>query len=261
MFKEIIDFVTGLKRPETINTYDGEYIYHDNSQSYSKVFLTVEKREVCNVNSFSRATIEVARRAQNETGNKMTVIFDDSGALLFPEEHKLGKEQNKWHFERRYTRLWNTIRLLVGKNLSHKELLRKLESVKDCVNNFEDLYAILSKLKVSKKIDFTSQPMYEEGDKSGSFSWNQRVDSNGVNQTASCPSSISFEGRIVRGSETSYGFELSLTPVLNEEKGSIDFAIEMPGFDMVLDQVREDEYKTFCEDVKGLSELLILRDY
>ncbi len=129
------------------------------------------------------------------------------------------------------------------------------------IPDFEDLYQVISKLRASKKINFVSNPIFEDGEQSGSYQWEQKIDANGTTERAVCPSEILFRGKIVRGSDIEYEFALSLTPVLNDEKGQIYFSLSIPGFDMVLDQVREDEYLAFCEQVKSLPELLILRNY
>lgn len=260
MIKEIVEFVTCLKRKELIITRDGEYIYSDADSSYSRVGITPFNRTICNVDSFALAVLEEARRAKNSTGDHMTVIFDEAGGDFYSAD-ELAHEQNKWNFERRYTNLWHVVKKLVGQKLPHRTLLDSLEAVKNCIPGFEKLYQTISKLRASKKIQFVSNPIFADGEQSGSFSWEQKIDSNGTTETAVCPSEIPFTGKIVRGSETEYGFSLSLTPQLDEENGRILFAISMPGFDMVLDQVREDEYQAFCEKVKALTDLLILRNH
>lgn len=260
MIREAFDLITGLSRKELIITRNGEYIYSDADKSYRRVDVKPFVRTVCNVDSFALVVLEEARRAKNATGDHMTVIFDESGADFYPAD-ELAHEQDKWNFERRYTNLWKVIQKLVGQKLNHRQLLDNLEAVKNCIPGFEKLYQTISKLRASKKIQFVSNPIFADGEQAGLFSWEQKIDSNGTTETAVCPSDISFKGKIVRGSEAEYEFGLSLTPQLDEENGRILFGISMPGYDMVLDQVREDEYQDFCKKIKDLTNLLILRNH
>lgn len=260
MIRELFEMITGLNRSELIITRNGEYIYDDSKKSYQRVDVKPFDRTICNVDSFALAVLEEARRGKNATGDHMTVIFDEAGGDFYSAD-ELAHEQNKWNFERRYTHLWKVIKSLVGTKLNHRQLLDSLDSVKNCIPGFEKLYQTISKLRASKKIQFVSNPIFADGEQAGFFAWEQKIDSNATTETAVCPSEISFKGKIVRGSETEYEFALALTPMLDEENGRILFGISMPGYDMVLDQVREDEYQVFCEKVKGLTDLLILRNH
>ena len=267
MIKEIIEFITGLKRPELIDTQDGQYIYDDARKSFSRVPTNRPfVRHVCNIDSFAKAVLEEIRRGniyygKGPDGSETTVIFERSGAVFYTDD-SFGAEQDLWKFERESTQLWNAVRdLCSNRRFSHRELLDKLESVRIYIPGYENLYQTISKLRASKKINFVSNPVFEDGEQVGSYQWEQKIDSSGTTEKAVCPSEIQFKGKIVRGSEIEYEFALSLTPVLDEEKGQILFSLSMPGFDMVLDQVREDEFAAFCELVKPLTKLLILRNF
>jgi hypothetical protein len=264
MIQEIIAFVTGLQRPELIDTQDGQYIYNDSKQSFERVPVNRPfNRTVCNVDSFAKAVLEEIRRdGEDSEGFGMTVIFERAGAIFYTDD-SIGIEQNKWSFDREFTLLWRVVEALCsGQKFSHRALLDKLESVKIFIPGFENLYQVISKLRASKKVNFVSNPIFSDGEQAGQYEWEQKIDSNGTTEKAVCPSEIPFKGKIVRGSEIEYEFSLSITPVLDEEKGQILFSLSMPGFDMVLDQVREDEYQAFCDQVKEKAkELLILRNY
>jgi len=264
MIKGIIEFITGLKRPELIDTKDGQYIYNDAKQSFERVPENRPfNRTVCNVDSFAKAVLEeVKRDGEDSNGSGMSVIFGKNGAVFYTDD-TLGSEQNLWVFDREFTHLWSVIQKLTsGQKFAHRQLLDALESIKIFIPGFEKFYQIISKLRASKKINFVSNPVFEDGEQAGSYQWEQKIDSNNATtERAVCPSEIPFRGKIVRGSEIEYEFALSLTPVLDDEKGQILFSLSMPGFDMVLDQVREDEFVAFCELVKPLTELLILRNY
>jgi len=263
MIQTIIDFIIGLKRPELIDTQDGQYLYRDSSKSYERVPLNRPYyRAVCNVDSFAKAVIEeVKRDGEDSDGSGMTVIFEQNGAKFYTDD-TLKEEQNIWRFNREFTQLWEVVRKMAsGQKMSHRQLLDAMESVKIYIPGFERLYQIISKLRASKKINFVSNPVFEDGEQAGSYQWEQKIDSSNSTEKAVCPSEIPFKGKIVRGSMIEYGFSLAVTPVLDDEKGQILFSLSMPGFDMVLDQVREDEYKAFLELVTDLKELLILRNY
>jgi len=263
MISKIIEFITGLKRPELIETQDGQYLYNDDIKGYRRVPANRPySREVCNVDSFAKAVLEeVKRDGEDSNGSGMTVIFSQGGGTFYTDD-TLGDEQSLWHFNREYTLLWSVVRKMVsGGKFSHRQLLDALESVKIFIPGFEKIYPVISKLRASKKLVLVSNPVFEDGEQAGSFSWEQKIDSSNTTEKAVCPSEIPFRGKIVRGSEIEYEFALSLTPILDDEKGQILFSLSMPGFDMVLDQVREDEFVAFCELVKPLTELLILRNY
>lgn len=263
MIKQIIDFITGLKRPETLD-YKGEgYIYNDNLKRYSRIEKNISfVRKVCNVDSFASVVLEeIKRRNSDRCGAGMTVIFNSNGGTFYTND-ELKQEQDEWIFDREFTYLWQTIKSIVSSApMSHRIFLDRLESVKIFIPGFEDLYYSLSKLKVSKKINFASNPIFSDGEQQGHYEWSQKIDTNGATEKAVCPADIPFKGKIVRGSEIEYEFSLAITPVLDEENGKILFSVSMPGIDMVMDQVREDEYKAFCEQVTDAKELLILRNY
>ena len=259
--EKIINRISTAKREPTLIIEDKIYVYNDSEMCYEqKEEFEAFSRQICNVDSLVKVVLETARRLEKSTGNQMTVIFDNNGATLFPEDTKRDK-QDKWYFRREESLLLETINFLVGREHSHKNLISQLEKIKSNVIDFEDLYQKLSKLKVSKQVNFSSNPIYQEGENGESYSWSQTVDANGVPETASCPAKISFQGSLVRGTEITYAFDVSLIPVLEEDKGKINFQIEMPGYQMVMDQVREDDFKKFCDGVKNLSDLLILRNY
>lgn len=263
MIKGIIEFITGLKRPELIDTQDGQYIYNDSCKRFERVPVNRPfNRTVCNVDSFARAVLEeVKRDGEDSNGSGMSVIFGKNGAVFYTDD-TLGSEQNLWVFDREFTHLWSVIQTLTsGQKFAHRQLLDALESVKIFIPGFEKFYQVVSKLRASKKVQFVSNPIFQDGEQAGCFEWEQKIDSNGSTEKAVCPSEIPFRGKIVRGSEIEYEFALALTPILDEENGRILFSLSMPGLDMVLDQVREDEYIAFCELVKPLTELLILRNY
>lgn len=263
MIKGIIEFITGLKRPELIDTQDGQYIYNDSCKRFERVPVNRPfNRTVCNVDSFARAVLEeVKRDGEDSNGSGMSVIFGKNGAVFYTDD-TLGSEQNLWVFDREFTHLWLVIQKLTsGQKFAHRQLLDALESVKIFIPGFEKFYQVVSKLRASKKVQFVSNPIFQDGEQAGCFEWEQKIDSNGSTEKAVCPSEIPFRGKIVRGSEIEYEFALALTPILDEENGRILFSLSMPGLDMVLDQVREDEYVAFCELVKPLTELLILRNY
>ncbi|GAB1353165.1 hypothetical protein MASR1M12_18990 [Erysipelotrichia bacterium] len=265
MIKEVLQFISTLKRPELLETVNGQYLLNPAKKCYERVPAHRPfNRVVCNVDSFAKAVHEDVKRNPNipeDKGFNRTVIFEKSGALFYTDDG-MGAEQDVWKFEREFTQLWKVVsHLATGNKLSHRQLLDALESVKIYIPGFENLYQTISKLRASKKINFVSNPIFEDGEQAGSYQWEQKIDSNGATERAVCPSEIPFRGKIVRGSEIEYEFALSLTPVLDDEKGQILFSLSMPGFDMVLDQVREDEYNAFCTLIKPLSELLILRNY
>ncbi len=263
MISKLIEFVIRLKRPELLEAKDGQHLYNDRKRSYERIPENQPfNRAVCNVDSLAKVVLEEVKRDNPASlGACKTVVFHKTGATFYTND-LLGIEQNVWSFERKFTHLWEVIRgLVISDPLSHRKLLDTLESVKIFIPDFEDLYQVISKLRASKKINFVSNPIFEDGEQSGSYQWEQKIDANGTTERAVCPSEILFRGKIVRGSDIEYEFALSLTPVLNDEKGQIYFSLSIPGFDMVLDQVREDEYLAFCEQVKSLPELLILRNY
>lgn len=263
MITELISFITKLKRPEIIEDRNsGEsYLYNDGRNAYERIKKNRSFcRRVCNVDSFAKAVIEQVRRdGEDQDASGMTVVFDELGGTFYTDD-TLKDEQDHWLFKREHTLLWNTVcGLINSEQMPHKELLRTLESVKIFIPNFEILYNSILKLRASKKIQFVSNPIFENGEQSGSYQWEQKV--NDMTQTVACPSEIEFKGKIVRGSEIEYQFSLPLTPILDDETGKILFSVSMPGFDMVLDQVREDEYQAFCKQVKDMKNLLILRNY
>lgn len=250
-----------VRRPEKItDDYGNHYIYNDGEKRYERVMKNKPNiHYVCNVESFAKAV-----RYERDITKDQIVIFRENGATLFTDE-LLGEEQNKWKFERKYTLLFMKVVSICRKEepLTHKELLDELESVKNFIPDFEKLYQILSRLRISKKINFASNPIFTEGEQAGVYEWEQKVDANGPTVKAQCPSSIRFKGRLVVASKAEYEFYVNIIPVIDETNGRILFRLFMPTLELVLEQVREDEQKDFLELIgKECAEgLLILNDY
>lgn len=268
--KETIEMLMdpSRKRPEMIEVGYDVYIYNDAQRKYEmaqkdeneKPFL----RKVCNVDSFARVVLDENKRRETDahtSGFRRTVIFGEHGAEFFVDDLQRFK-QDKWIFCRTFTHLWKTItEIATGKAMSHKDLIFALDSVRKYIPGYESIHYSISKLRINKKVNFVSNPIFSDGEQRGAFEWEQRVDSNNATEKAVCPSEIPFKGQVVRGSSINYEFSLQLTPILDDENGRIFFAMTLPGIDLVLDQIREDEYAAFCDQVKSLENLLILRNY
>ncbi|MBR4330337.1 MAG: hypothetical protein IKP71_10850 [Candidatus Riflebacteria bacterium] len=263
MLKELLEYINTLKRPELITDDLGNrYLFNENAKQYSRIPLNAStERSVCNIESFAKVVKNVCSKF---TGLNTTVIFKANGAKFYTDE-SLGQDQNIWMFDREYTLLWDVVKDLVRtvNKFTHRELLEKLESVRNYIIDFESLYQKLSKLRASKRISFASSPIFVDGENSGGYEWEQKIDANGSTEKATCPSKINFKGKIVRGSDAVYEFSININPVIDEENGRILFRICMPTIDLVLDQVREDEYQDFLKLIGDIADkkVLVLRDY
>lgn len=257
MIPEVINAIKELKRPEIIKDELGNhYIYSDYNRKYERIPKNAKfERYICNIESFAKVVLSCF-------SPRRCVIFEEDGATFYTDED-LKNDQDKWIFKRKFTNLWNVIsELCYSEPLKHRDLLNNLEAVKNSVIDFENLYQTLSKLKVNKKISFASSPVFEDGEQSGSYEWEQKIDANGSTEKARCPSCIRFKGKIVRGSQSTYEFSVNLVPVIDSEKGMLLFKIFMPTIDLVLDQVREDEQSDFIKLIGDeANKLLILRNY
>ena len=231
--------------------------------SYTRTGIKPFVRYVCNVDSFAKAVLEENKRLNigitDKKGCMMTAVFTTDGGIFYTND-MLRDEQNQWVFKRRFTTLWSKIGNYDGKKVDHRKLLDFLESVKANVIGFEDLYHALSKLRISKRVQFSSNPVYNGEEVSGAYEFSYSF-ATGSKVVAVCPAKINFKGRLVRGSSTEYEFSMNLSPAPDEENGKIDFSLNMPGYDFVLDQICEDDYDNFTHQVKDLTELLILRDW
>lgn len=262
MLKELLEYINTLKRPELITDDLGNrYLFNEYSKRYERIPENAkQERTVCNIESFAKIVNHICSKYPDVIN--ATVIFNERGAKLYTDE-SLKNDQDIWLFIREYTLLWQTIRNMTEMEFSHKDLLEKLESVKNCILDFESLYQKLSKLRASKRISFASSPIFVEGENSGGYEWEQKIDANGSTEKATCPSRINFKGKIVRGSEAVYEFSININPVIDEEKGRILFRLCMPTIELVLDQVREDEYQDFLKLIGDIADkkVLVLRDY
>ena len=257
MIPEVINAIKELKRPEIIKDELGNhYIYSDYNRKYERIPKNAKfERYICNIESFAKVVLSCF-------SHHRCVIFEEDGATFYTDED-LKNDQDKWIFKRKFTNLWNVIsELCYSEPLKHRDLLNNLEAVKNSVIDFENLYQTLSKLKVNKKISFASSPVFEDGEQSGSYEWEQKIDANGSTEKARCPSCIRFKGKIVRGSQSTYEFSVNLVPIIDSERGMLLFKIFMPTIDLVLDQVREDEQSDFIKLIGDeANRLLILRNY
>jgi hypothetical protein len=241
------------KRPILLDTTRGEYIYHDDARQY-KPLLPEFKRGVSTVESLAVAVLEEARRRENATGNFMTVLFNERGGVFYVDDKA---RLDQWTYERCLSQQWTTLKQHLGRDMKHLEFVRFLQTMRSSIQDYTVISREFKKVTFDGNNSVTSQPIIEDGQAGTQVSFTLNT-KNGDTQNY-LPGEIKLQMPFTRGGTKLYDLTIELDVALKDNK--VLFCPVVPDIESITEQAISDEVNYFEEQVKSLTELLVLLDY
>lgn len=255
----------------SIGVEDGrKFLYDDREQKYQEIDRFVKfEGQVSTVESFAELVVEYAKRfeakAANKlshdfakaTGNNQTVTFTGKGATYSPDDED---RRHLFTYQRAISQQWQALVAVLGKPLTHKELIRALQTLSPSITDYALVIASFRKLTVSKDVKLVSEPVLNDtGDSNNGYSVQLSV-KGGTSETT-LPSWITARVNYTRGSAAAYDVPIEVD--LADRDGVPVITLYSPTLAAIADQAVMDEMKTFSESMEasGLKDLLVVVNF
>lgn len=266
-FKAIIEYVNSLKRPEVVETVNGQFLYSDSEKNYRKIIppeIPAFTRTVSNVESFASYILEVASRRGYDTagGKGMTVCFMNAQAYCRLVDDNVSRDTID--YERTLSPQWEYLFGKLGTNLSHKSLVTVLQWLRPSFNeDYNQFMKHYRKVSFDEKITVNSQPQVIDG-KAGS-SLAIEFTRNGDGGKTELPNTLNLKLQYTRDSKRFYSIDVEIDSTLNannREKPTLQFSLLCAEIENTQTQAVADEIADFKALVaEKLPELLVVVNY
>jgi hypothetical protein len=246
-------------RDALLTLADGrQFIYNDAAQEYEEIdrFVKLEG-SVSTVESFAELVIEYARRGSWKKGEHQTVTFTSSGATYSPNDVD---RRHLFTYRRVLSQQGQALVAILGKPLSHKELIRALRSLSPSIVDYALIMNGFRRLVVSKDVRLASEPVLSEsGDSNNGY--NVQLSIKGGTSETTLPSAIDVRVQFARGGTASYNVPVEVD--LSDKDGIPVITLFAPTLPAIVDQAVLDEMHLFDEtmDSSGLTELLTVVNF
>jgi len=250
---------TAEARDSLITLADGrQFLYDDSEQKYGEIerFVKLEG-SVSTVESFAELVAEYAKRLGVPTGKQQTVTFTSAGATYSPDDED---RRHLFKYGRVLSQQWEALKAVLGKPLSHKELIRALQTLSPSIVDYALVMASFRRLIVSKDVRLASEPILNaEGDSQNGY--NVQLSIKGGTSETTLPSAIEVKVQYARASEATYTVPVEVD--LSDREGVPVITLFAPTLPAIADQAVLDEMKYFDEtmDASGLKELLTVVNF
>lgn len=250
---------TAAKRETFVTLVDGRtFLYDDSEQKYEEIerFVKLEG-SVSTVESFAELVVEYAKRKGRKAGDNQTVTFTSIGATYSPDDVD---RRHLFNYKRVLSQQWNALKAVLGKPLSHKDLIRALQGLSPSIVNYPLVMTAFRKLVVSKDIRLASEPILNEiGDSDNEYKVHLSI--KGGSAETTIPAALDVKVQYARGGEAMYVVPVEVD--LTERDGIPVITLFAPLIDAVADQAVLDEMKFFDEQMEatGLKDLLIVVNF
>lgn len=250
---------TAAKRDTLVTLADGRtFMYDDSAQKYGEIprFVKFEGK-VSTVESFAELVVEYAKRIGKPDGAKQTVTFTSAGATYSPDDDD---RRHLFTYGRVLSQQWNALLAALKKPMSHKELIRTLQSLSPSIVHYTIVANAFRRLTVSKDVKLVSEPVLNEGGDSTN-GYNVQLSVKGGTSETTLPSSLDVKLQYARGSHATYVVPVEVD--LTDKDGVPVITLFAPMIDAIADQAVLDEMKFFDEqmDATGLKELLTVINF
>jgi hypothetical protein len=261
---------TSENRDALLTLADGRtFIYSDNDQEYGEIERFVKfEGSVSTIESFAELVVEYAKRFESKkavgapvtkgpTGKNQTVTFTSNGATYSPDDED---RRHQFTYRRVLSQQWVALTAILGKPLSHKELIRALQTLKPSITNYDVIISAFRRLTVSKDVKLVSEPVLNEsGDSANGY--NVQLSVKGGTSETTLPSELDAYLPFARGSQASYIVPIDVD--LSERDGVPIITLYAQTLPAIADQAVLDEMKFFDEQMEatGLKDLLTVVNF
>jgi len=266
--QHIQETATAHEREAILNLEDGrKFIYDDAEQRYEAIERFVKfEGSVSTVESFGELVVEYAQRFEQKaagdpdvkpTGRNQTVTFTSDGAWYSPDDDD---RRHKFTYKRVPSQQWNALKAALNRPMSHKDLIRTLQTLSPSIENYALVITAFRRLIVSKDVKLASEPILNAEGQSGN-AYSILLSVKGGTTETTLPSTLDVKLQFARGSEATYivPVEVDLT-----EKDDIPvITLFAPTLDAIADKAVLDEMRFFDErmDRSGLTDLLMVVNF
>lgn len=266
---------TAAKRQALITLDDGSgrrFLYNDRDQKYDPIDPWVKKADtVSNIESFIDLVLAEAARRDNATGERMNVIFSDTGAILIPNTDD---RRDLFTYVRKPSIHWKTLTDGLDEAMPHKQFLTWLESLRPIigidtgtpdkpqfVSQYAEIAAAFRVLRLSTRAKMLSEPLLNDaGTKGSTIDFKIEVAGVAGGVDVKIPQSFPVLVQFARGDKRKYAFDVmvDINPGPNETPVITPYAAAV---DAVSEQAVVDEMEEFEQATGDLPKLLNLVNF
>lgn len=249
-------------REPIIDLGDGsgrKFLFNYKTARYEPVDRFVKQEgSVSTVESLAELVAEYAKREDRKTGQDMTVTFSSNGATFSLDDRD---RRHSFIYRRVLSQQWETLRQILGKPMSHKALIRALQSLSPSIVNYPQVFAAFQRIAISKDVKLTSEPtLGAKGQSDNSYHVSLSI-KGAVAGDTTLPSQIEVTLQYARGGSQFYTIPIEVD--LAENDGTPVITLFAPTIEAVADQAVLDEMALFDEqmDANGLTEILTVVNF
>jgi len=250
---------TAANRDAFVTLDDGRrFLYSDADKKYDEIdrFVKLEGA-VSTIESLADLVVTYSKRLNRVNGGNQTVTFTSDGAKYSPDDED---RRHVFTYKRVLSQQWQTLVSLLNKPMSHKELIRALQSLSPSIENYALVMAAFRRLVVSKDVKLASEPVLNESGDSGN-SYSVQLSIRGGTTETTLPSVIDLKLQYARASEAIY--DVAVDVDLSDRDGVPVITLFAPTLPAIADKAVIDEMKYFDDTMKAnsLSETLIVVNF
>lgn len=265
---------TASKREAILNFFDSRrseqryFLYDDSEQCYDEIDPYEPKSDtVSNVESFTDLVLAEAERRSNATGDKMNVIFTDTGATFIANTDD---RRDVYTYVRKPSIHWKILTEGLDKAMPHKQFLVWLEKLRPVigtindgkiVSSYNEVAAAFRALRLSQSSKMLSDPMLnEQGTKGSAFEFKLEVRGQAGGVDVQIPQLIPVSIQFARGDSRLYEFDIAID--INGGEGQVPVITPYaPAVESIKEQAIIDEMEEFDGKTAPLTKLLNLVNF
>ena len=267
MLDEIVKEAADLlikQRPEKIEKLQyGQYssrpielLYNDGKKEYEQLNSRPENKTVGSVKAFAACIREELRRRENTTGNKATVrIFSNGGYFIPDEDFGIFKIS----YDRINSQQWNFIKANINKVTTHRMFLEFIQALKPSIENFEELFARLSSIRMIGNSTLCSTPIFVNDKSEQGYKCTYKLE-DGYEGEEVLPQGFICKVPFVKAGETAYEIPIELL-FYRDEDDSLGIRVMCPLFENIEERAIIDEAEYIKLQTAEHTELLVLSDF
>lgn len=261
---KFFELLSNQQRPEKITkTQYGQYsqrdvelIYNDKAKEYEEYTSAPENKTVGSVKAFSNCIKEELRRREKTTGDKATVRIYSNGGTFIPDED-FGVF--KITYDRINSQQWNLIKGNINKIMSHRVFLEFVQSLKPSIQNFDELFARLSSIRMIGNSTLCSTPIFVNNQQEQGYKCTYKLE-DGYEGEELLPNGFICTVPFVKAGEKLYEIPIEVL-FYRSEDDELGIRVMSPLFENIEEQAIIDEAQFIKEDTKDYTDLLVLSDF
>lgn len=261
---EITDLIKKL-RPVSVlhrvygqySSNDVEFMYDDSENVYKPIIVTPSDKEVGSVGAFVEYIKEDLRRRNNSSGEFASVQIGSNGGIYFPDDN-FGRFKTK--YVRLHSQQWNLIKNSINREMTHKQFIEFLSSLKPSIEYFEELFSRFAQIRLIGNSTLTSQPVFiNDGTGESGYKCTYKLESGGAGESI-LPFGFFCNCSFTKAGERKYDIPIELLFLRNLDD-ELRIKVMCPLWENIEEQAIIDESNFIKEETKDFDKLLVLSDF